>query len=62
VVHKAQSTAATIVRQAGLKVLVLFRKTTNAGQDGLVLEQQPAPGTSIPGGSYVALIVGSLKG
>lgn len=62
VAHKAQSTAATIVRQAGLKVLVLFRKTTNAGQIGLVLEQQPAAGTSIPGGSYVALIVGSRRG
>ena len=62
VVHKAQSTAATIIRQAGLKVLVLFRKTTDAGQDGLVLEQQPAAGTSIPGDSYVALIVGSLNG
>jgi beta-lactam-binding protein with PASTA domain len=62
VVHKAQSTAAEIIRQAGLKVLVLFRKTTNAGQVGLVLEQQPAAGTSIPGGSYVALIVGSRSG
>ncbi len=59
VVHKAQSTAATIVRQAGLRVLVLFRKTTNAGQVGLVLEQEPAAGTSIPGSSRVALIVGS---
>jgi beta-lactam-binding protein with PASTA domain len=62
VVQKAQSTAATTIRQAGLKVLVLFRKTTNAGQIGLVLEQQPVAGTSIPGGSRVALIVGSRSG
>lgn len=62
VVHKAQSTAAETIRQAGLRVFVLFRKTTNAGQIGLVLEQQPAAGTSIPGGSRVALIVGSRSG
>jgi serine/threonine-protein kinase len=61
VVHKAQSTAATTIRQAGLKVLVLFRRTTNPGQVGLVLEEQPGAGTSIPGGSYVALIVGSRR-
>jgi beta-lactam-binding protein with PASTA domain len=61
VVHKAQSTAATTIRQAGLRVVVLFRLTKNAGQDGLVLEQQPGAGTSIPGRSYVALIVGQLK-
>jgi beta-lactam-binding protein with PASTA domain len=61
VVHKAQSTAATTIRQAGLKVVVLFRKTTNPGQVGLVLEEQPGAGTSIPGNSYVALIVGSRR-
>lgn len=62
VVHKAQSTAAETIRQAGLRVFVLFRKTTDAGEVGLVLEQQPAAGTSIPGGSRVALIVGSRSG
>ena len=61
VVHKAQSTAATTIRQAGLRVVVLFRKTTNPGQVGLVLEEQPGAGTSIPGNSYVALIVGSRR-
>jgi serine/threonine-protein kinase len=61
VVHKAQSTAATTIRQAGLRVIVLFRRTTNPGQVGLVLEEQPGAGTSIPGNSYVALIVGSRR-
>lgn len=62
VVHKAQSTATETIRQAGLKVFVLFRRTTNEGQVGLVLEQQPAAGTSIPGGSYVAIVVGFRSG
>jgi eukaryotic-like serine/threonine-protein kinase len=62
VVHKAQSTAAETIRQAGLRVLVLFRKTTKAGEVGLVLEQQPSAGTSIPGGSRVAIVVGSRSG
>jgi beta-lactam-binding protein with PASTA domain len=59
VVNKAQSTAATEIRQAGFKVVVLFRPTTDPGKNGLVVEQQPAAG-SIPTGSYVALFVGRL--
>jgi beta-lactam-binding protein with PASTA domain len=61
VVNKAQSTAATTIRDAGFKVVVLFRPTTNAGKDGLVLEQQPVAGTSIATGLHVALFVGRLS-
>jgi beta-lactam-binding protein with PASTA domain len=61
VVNKAQSTAATTIRDAGFKVVVLFRPTTAAGKDGLVLEQQPVAGTSVPTGMYVALFVGRLS-
>jgi beta-lactam-binding protein with PASTA domain len=61
VVNKAQATAATELRQAGFRVVVLFRPTSNPGKDGLVLEQQPVAGSSIPTGSYVAVFVGRLS-
>jgi beta-lactam-binding protein with PASTA domain len=61
VVNKAQSPAATEIRQAGFKVVVLFRRTTDPGKDGLVVEQQPVAGSSIPTGSSVALFVGKLS-
>src|SRR5262249_58696820 len=53
-----QAAAATALRRAGFKPLVLFRKTTNPSKDGLVLEQQPVASTSIPRGSLVAIFVG----
>jgi beta-lactam-binding protein with PASTA domain len=61
VVNKAQSTAATAIRDAGFKVVVLIRPTTSPGKDGLVLEQQPVEGTSVPKEMYVALFVGRLS-
>jgi beta-lactam-binding protein with PASTA domain len=58
VVGQDQAAAATALRDAGFKPLVLFRKTTDPSKDGLVLEQQPGTNTSIPRGSYVAIFVG----
>ena len=57
-----QAAAATALRQAGFKVVVLFRKTADQTKDGIVLEQQPAAGSSIPRGSYVAIFVGRFTG
>jgi beta-lactam-binding protein with PASTA domain len=62
VVNKAQSTASTTIRQAGFRVAVLFRRTSSEAKDGLVLEQQPKAGSSIPRGSSVALFVGTFSG
>jgi serine/threonine-protein kinase len=62
VISQDQSTAASTLRQAGFKVLVLFRKTTNQAKDGLVIDQQPAAGSSIPTGSYVAIFIGRFTG
>jgi beta-lactam-binding protein with PASTA domain len=62
VVGQDQSTASTAVRQAGFRVVILFRRTTNQSQDGVVIEEQPTAGSSIPRGSYVALIVGAFTG
>jgi beta-lactam-binding protein with PASTA domain len=58
VVGQDQAAAANALRQAGFKVLVLFRKTTDSSKDGMVLDEQPVAGSSIPRGSYVAIFVG----
>jgi beta-lactam-binding protein with PASTA domain len=61
VVGQDQAAAATTIRQAGFRVVVLFRPTKDQSQDGVVIEQQPPAGTSIPRNSYVALFVGSFS-
>ncbi|MFY9579588.1 MAG: PASTA domain-containing protein [Gaiellaceae bacterium] len=61
VVGQDQAAAATALRQAGFKVVVLFRKTADQTKDGIVLEEQPPAGSSIPSGSYVAIFVGRLS-
>jgi serine/threonine-protein kinase len=53
-----QASAAAALRQEGLRPLVLFRATSDQTQVGNVIEQQPAAGTSIPRGSYVAIFIG----
>lgn len=58
VVGQDQASASQAVRQAGFKVVVLFRKTTDSSQDGQVVDEQPTAGASIPAGSYVAIFVG----
>jgi eukaryotic-like serine/threonine-protein kinase len=62
VVGQDQATAADTLRNAGFRVLVLNRPVTNQNQDGLVVEQQPRAGSSIPGGSLVAIYVGRFAG
>jgi beta-lactam-binding protein with PASTA domain len=57
-----QAAGAQALQQAGFKVLVLFRKTADQSEDGVVLEQQPAADASIPRGSYVAIFVGRFSG
>jgi beta-lactam-binding protein with PASTA domain len=39
-------------------VLTLYRQTSDPSKDGMVLEQQPVAGSSIPRGSWVAIFVG----
>jgi beta-lactam-binding protein with PASTA domain len=61
VIGQDQAAAATTVRQAGFRVVILFRPTKDQSQGGMVVEQQPAAGTSIPRNSSVALFIGSFK-
>jgi serine/threonine-protein kinase len=58
VAGKERAAAATALRDAGFRVLVLNRRTSNASQNGRVIEQTPSAGTSIPRGLLVAIFVG----
>src|SRR5919201_3149123 len=61
VVGQDQASAAQAVRQAGLKVVVLFRKTSDQTKDGVVIDEQPAAGSSVPRGLYVAIVLRSFS-
>ncbi|MFL6037978.1 MAG: PASTA domain-containing protein [Gaiellaceae bacterium] len=58
VVGQDQATATNHLQSAGFRVVVLNRPASNASQNGVVIEQQPHAGASIPGNSLVALYVG----
>jgi beta-lactam-binding protein with PASTA domain len=58
VVGQDQASASQALNQARFKPVVLFRKTSDQSKDGVVIEEQPAAGVSIPAGSYVAIFVG----
>ena len=62
VVGQDQAAAATALRDAGFRVLVLNRPTTDQSKDGLVIAQAPPGGSSTPGGSLVAIYVGRFSG
>jgi beta-lactam-binding protein with PASTA domain len=62
VVGQDQSSAASALRSAGFRVLVLNRPTTSQSQDGMVVEQAPRAGSNIPAGSLVAIFVGRFSG
>ena len=62
VVGEEQAVATSSLRDAGFRVLVLNRPTSNQSQDGKVVEQQPVANSSIPGGSLVTIFVGRFSG
>jgi beta-lactam-binding protein with PASTA domain len=57
-----QAAAVQSLRDAGFKVAVLNRPTTDQSKDGLVVEEQPHAGSSIPGGAQVTIFVGRFSG
>jgi beta-lactam-binding protein with PASTA domain len=57
-----QAAAVQSLRDAGFKVAVLNRPTTDQSKDGLVVEEQPHSGSSIPGGAQVTIFVGRFSG
>jgi serine/threonine-protein kinase len=62
VIGQDQASASSAIRQAGLKPLVVFRNTTDQTQDGNVIAEQPAAGTSVARGSSVTISVGRFSG
>jgi beta-lactam-binding protein with PASTA domain len=58
VVGDERAAAATALREAGFRVLVLNRRTSDGSQNGRVIGQTPGAGTSIPRGLLVAILVG----
>jgi beta-lactam-binding protein with PASTA domain len=62
VVGQDQAGAAETLRGAGFKVAALSRPTSDQAKDGLVVEQQPRAGASIPGGLQVTIFVGRFTG
>jgi eukaryotic-like serine/threonine-protein kinase len=60
VVGQDQATAVQTLQSAGFKVLVLERPTADQSKDGVVVEQQPRAGSSIPAGLQVTIFVGRL--
>jgi serine/threonine-protein kinase len=62
VVGQDQAEAAETLRDAGFKVVVLNRPTSDQSKDGVVVEQQPRAGASIPGGVQVTIFIGRFTG
>jgi beta-lactam-binding protein with PASTA domain len=62
VADQDQATAVQTLRDAGFKVAVLNRPTSDQSKDGLVVEQQPRATSSIPGGSQVTIFIGRFSG
>jgi beta-lactam-binding protein with PASTA domain len=62
VVGQDQATAVNNLREAGFRVVVLNRPTKDQSRDGLVIDEQPRAGSSIPAGSQVTIFIGRFGG
>ena len=58
VVGETEAAADRILRNAGFTVRVVDRPVTDPGQQGLVVEQDPAAGTRVQGTTQVTIYVG----
>jgi beta-lactam-binding protein with PASTA domain len=62
VIGQDQATAANNIKDAGFHVVVLNRPVTDQNKDGVVVDVEPAPGSSIPSGLQVTLFIGRFSG
>jgi serine/threonine-protein kinase len=53
-----ESSATTRLQQAGFTVVTIDEPTSDPSQDGIVLDEEPAPGSQAPQGSQVTIYVG----
>jgi len=61
VTNQDQSTAESILRGAGLTVAVIYDQVTDPSQDGIVVSEDPAPGSDARTGEVVTIHVGRLQ-
>jgi beta-lactam-binding protein with PASTA domain len=59
VVGQDQQTATSTLQNAGFQVQVIMVPTSDASQNGVVIDEQPSGGTRAPDGSTVTIYVGS---
>ena len=56
-----QASAQSLLTQAGLTPSVVFQPVTDPSQDGIVLDQNPAPGGDAKSGEIVIITVGQIQ-
>jgi eukaryotic-like serine/threonine-protein kinase len=59
--NQDQSTAEALLTQAGLTPAVTYEQVTDPSQDGIVINQDPAPGSDAKSGEVVIINVGQLQ-
>ena len=57
-----EATARSDLEAAGFRVSVVDEPTTDENEDGIVVDEDPAAGTSVPAGSLVTIYVGRFSG
>ena len=62
VVGEDEATATADLRRAGFTVEVVDQPTDDPNEEGVVLDEDPAPGTRAPAGSQVTIFVGRASG
>jgi serine/threonine-protein kinase len=62
VTNQDEPTAKALLQGSGFRVTVTTQAVTDPGQDGIVLSQSPAGGSSAASGSTVTIVVGKYSG
>ena len=57
-----EATARADLQAAGFRVSVVDQPTSDENEDGIVVDEDPAPGTRVPAGSLVTIYVGRFSG
>jgi eukaryotic-like serine/threonine-protein kinase len=60
--NQNQATAESLLTGAGLTPSVIFQPVTDPSEDGIVIDQNPAPGADAKSGEVVIITVGQLQG
>jgi beta-lactam-binding protein with PASTA domain len=61
VTNQNQATAESLLTGAGLTPSVVYQPVTDPSQDGIVTDQNPAPGADAKSGEVVIITVGQLQ-